>query len=155
MNRTKGEVDLPAKKHAPLVRFDALRFVLALFFVVYAYVAGRGLLPLPDEPPRIKFLEVFCASLAMVIAYHALVSRARAFPLLVCGFLMIAHQQLAGRVRFLEMMLESHRVEQLLQYGLGIVFLVLLSPRALRMFQQPIGAQLENRPLLVRKGIPF
>ena len=143
------------KTHAALVRFNSFRLSLAIYFFVYTYVVAQSLVPLPDEPPRIDFWGVFCVTGGIVLGYHALTSSFRIFQVITWLFLLIAHWQLGKKIKFLEMMLEPKALEAMTQVSLGVILLVMLSPRAFRIFDQKVSAYRRKGPLLTQKGVPF
>ncbi len=135
--------------------FTLFRVSLCLFFLLYAYIVAKGLLPLPDEPPRINFWGSACLVGGLVAAFYALVSQFRFYLIYMWLFLPIAMSQMNTKIRFLEMMLEPHNVHIAAQYGLFAVFLALISPVAFRTFHKPVSAYRPPRNLLLQKGIPF
>ncbi len=137
------------------LRFSRFRIFLGCYFFLYAYVVAVGLIPLPDEPPRINFWGVFLVSVGMVIALQCLVSRSRLFHLIVLGYLFIAQAQMGKRIKFLEMMLEPTSVEVVARYSLALLFVVLCSERAFRTFDQPWRTIENAAPPLFKKGFPF
>ena len=136
-------------------RFNLLRCLLALYFLIYVYVVAHGLVPLPDQPPRIDFWGLLCITAGFVIAFHVMMSRYRLFWLSILVFIPFAARQLWKRSRFLEMMLESNDVEKTTMWTLGLIFLVLLTPRVFRMFNKPAREFKARPPLVYRKGFPF
>ena len=147
----------PKKSHLHTLfpNFHWMRVPLSLYFLLYTYVVARGLVPLPDEPPRINFWGIFCATCGFVIALHFLVGRYRLFLCSVLVFLPIAAWQLSKRIRFLEMMLQPMDLEKVVWYSLGFVGLALLMPSAWAVFDKPLGDYKRSRPLFFNKGIPF
>ncbi len=139
----------------PIFRFDLFRIFLGLYFLIYAYVVGIGMIPLPDEPPRIHFLSLFCLVGGVVIAYHSLTSRFRLFQMGVWLFIPIAIKQLHGKIRFLEMMLEPNAIQQTTQYSLVLVHLILLTPQAFRTFNRSAKEYQHSKPLVVGEGVRF
>ena len=138
-----------------LISFHPLRSVLALYFFVYAYVVARGMIPLPDEPPRINFWGLFCVTGGMVLAYQSLTTRYRVFLFMALPFLILATWQLGKRIRFLEMMLESNSVERMTQISLGVVFLTLLTPKAFLTFDRGLHSGSKNSKPPTKPGFPF
>lgn len=135
--------------------FTLFRVSLSFFFLLYAYIVAKGLLPLPDEPPRINFWGTTCLVGGVTAAFYCLVSEFRFFLVGLWLFIPIAMSQMNTKIRFLEMMLEPHNVHIAAQYGLFAVFLALISPVALRTFHKPVSAYGAPRNLLLQKGIPF
>lgn len=134
---------------------NLFRLVFALFFLIYTYVVARGLIPMPDETPRIKALGVFCIAGGFVVAFHFLTSSYRLFLVGTWFFIPIAIHELQGRVRFLEMMLEPYQVEKITLFALHIILLALLSPLAMRSFTRTSDTFSHPKQLLLGKGIPF
>lgn len=142
--------------HKPLFKFDWLRCTLCLFFLVYAYIIAQGLMPLPDEPPRIKFKELFCVVCGLVIAYYALVSRYRIFiPLVLLFLIWPARIQLNERIEFLQMMLEPHRPENILRWALIGVGLLIILPKSWRLFKASLKEAKIVRPRIFQQGFRF
>lgn len=135
--------------------FGLLRIVLAIYFLLYAFIVATGMIPLEEQAPRIDSLGLFCVVAGFVIAFHCLVSRYRLFLIGVWVFIPLAIHQMEKRVRFLEMMLESYSVETILLYSLYAMLIVLISPLALRQFNLPASAYRKSKDLLLNKGIPF
>ena len=137
-------------------KLNRFRIFLSFFFFLYAYVVAQGMIPLPDEPPRINFRGVFCATAGLVIAYHCLVSRYRLFLVSVWLFIpMVAFAQMEKRIKFLEMMLEPMAIEKAAYYGIGLVYVVLLSPKALQTFDKSVREYRKRNPILFKKGFPY
>ncbi len=143
-------------KSSKLWHFDLFRSSLALFFVLYAFVVAKGMIPLPDEPPRINKWGLFCVTLGLVIAFHCLVSRYRLFLFSIWMFyLWSAQGQMEKRIKFLEMMLEPRNIEVITYHGLGLVFLLLLLPKSLKTFNKSVKAYHPTPSPVFRKGFPF
>jgi hypothetical protein len=135
--------------------FTLYRVSLCVFFLIYAYIVAKGLIPLPDEPPRINFWGTACTTFGVVAAYYCLVSEYRMFLVGLWLFIPLAMSQMNTKIRFLEMMLEPHNPQIATQYGLFAVFLALISPVAMRTFHKPTSAYRSHHNLLLQKGIPF
>lgn len=135
--------------------FQSLRILLCGYFILYSYIVARGMVPLPDEPRRINFWGLFCVITGMVIAFQVLVNRLRLFQLSIIAFLPLAAWQLAGRTKFLEMMLEPNTIEKTTRYTLAVILLVMLMPRVFRLFSMSIKDYKASRPMFFKKGIPF
>ena len=135
---------------------DLFRLALALFFFIYTYIVAVNLVPLPDQAPRIDFKGVFCVTAGMVIAWQCLVGRYRLFLVATWLFILwVGLPQMQKRITFLEMMLEPTSITTVAHYALGLVLLLLLSPRALQTFSAAAGEYQPQRPMLFRKGLPF
>lgn len=140
----------------PLIRFNWFRFTLCLFFLVYTFIVARGLIPLPDEPPRIKFLEVFCCTLGLVFAYHALVSRSiLMIPSIIIFLSWPARLQLSERIEFLQMMIEPFRPETILIWSLWGVGIFVLLPKSFKTFNEKPKSHPKKRSRLFPRGFPF
>ena len=139
----------------PFYRLDLFRSVLAFYFFLYAYVVARGMVPLPDEPPRIHFLSLFCLVGAAVIGYHCLVSRYRLFQMGVWLFIPFALKQLYGKIRFLEMMLEPNNIQKVTQFSLVVMLLIFLTPQAFRLFNRGAREYKARRPMVMPEGMQF
>ena len=114
------------------------------------------MIPLPDEPPRINRWGLMCVTIGLVIAYHCLVSRYRLFLFSIWMFYLgSAGGQMEKRIKFLEMMLEPKTLELLAYHGLGLLFLMLLLPKALKTFNQSVQSYQPAPAPLFRKGFPF
>ena len=142
--------------HKPLIRFDWLRMTLALFFLAYVFIVAKSLMPLPDEPPRIKFLEVLCVTAGLVLAYHALITQYRIYILGVLAFLAWpARVQLNERIEFLQTMIQPHQVEVYLRWGLILGGLLVLLPKAFRLFHRSLKSVTTKKSRLFKAGVPF
>jgi len=139
----------------PLFRFDLFRILLALFFFIYVYVTAQGLIPLPDEPPRINFWGVFLVSTGMIVSFFCLIGQSRLFHLFMFAYLFIAQGQIAKRIKFLEMMLEPSRIEEVARYSLALVFIALCSEQAFRAFDRSFKETNGPGLSLIKKGVPF
>lgn len=135
--------------------FSLLRVLLCIYFLLYAYVVAIGMIPLPDQPPRIDFFGVFCSSLGVVIAYHMLTSSYRLFLVGVWAFLPLAISQMNDKLRFLEMMLEPKLLQTTVAYSLYGIFLLLISPVAFRLFNKSVKEYNPPRHLLLQKGVRY
>ena len=136
-------------------KINTFRLFLSFFFFLYTYVVAKGLIPLPDQTPRINFFGVFCVSLGLVIAYHCLTSSYRLFLFGTWLFIPLALKQLTSKIKFLEMMLEPYLVQRVTYYGLVLVLLVLISPPALRLFNRSAREYKPSQPLFLKNGLPF
>ncbi|CAM2065941.1 hypothetical protein SCOR_11215 [Sulfidibacter corallicola] len=134
---------------------ESLRILLAAFFLVFAFVWAQGLVPLMDEPPRVKYRELFFTATGLVFALQCLVNRYRGFWFMLVIYCPLSFMYLGDRIKFLEMMLEPTLNEQVLQYCLAGVLLTLLTPRAWRLFPRKFADYRPEPPLLFRRGFPF
>ncbi len=132
------------------------RIVLSAFFILYAYVVTHGLIPMEEVAPRIDFKGVLCVATFSVISFFCLVGRYRLFLISSWLFMVwVGFPQMEKRMTFLEMMLEPLSLERAAYFGLAVVFLTLLSPRALQMFHVSASEYKAPAPLLFKKGFPF
>lgn len=135
--------------------FGFLRVVLAIYFLLYAFIVAKGLIPLEEQAPRINALGLTCVVAGFVIAFHCLTSTYRLFLVAVLVFIPIAVHQINGRIRFLEMMLEPYTVETILKYSLYGVMLLFITPKMFKSFSTPASAYKKSQKLLLGKGIPY
>lgn len=144
------------KTTKPLVNFDWLRFTLFLFFLGYTYIVARGLMPLPDEPPRIKFLETLCVTGGIVIAFWALVSRFRIFiPCVLVFLIWPARHQLNERIEFLQTMIQPYQAENILRWALIGAGILLLLPKSFKLYKKSLKEAGTKRSRLFQAGFPF
>lgn len=137
-------------------KIDLFRLSLAVFFFLYAYIVAKGLIPLPDQAPRIDFRGVLCVTAGMVIAWFCLVSNYRLFLTGTWLFILwVAIPQMEKRLNFLEMMLEPTSIEKVTFYGLALVMVVLMLPRAMQTFSAHSEEYKVDQPMLFKKGLPF
>lgn len=138
----------PIEESDSFFRFDLFRTLLAAFFFLYAWVVAQSMIPLQDQAPRIEFNGILGASLGLVIAWHCLTTRFRIFLVGSCLFsIWVAFPQLEKKLRFLEMMLEPLLLEKVTYYGLGVVMLVMLTPKALSVFNRSTQDYTAKKPL--------
>lgn len=137
-------------KHKP----EWWRVALSLYFAVYTYIVAQGMFPLPDEPNRIKFWPLALTVLGAVMALQVLVNRTRLFYFGLLGFLVLSYLRLEDRIKFLEMMLEPNQWEVWLRHSHAIIFL-LITPWVWRSFSEKTSIEAGERPVLMRKGIPY
>ena len=143
----------PQKEHKR--PFSLLRILLSFYFLIYTYIVAQGMIPLPDQPARINFFAVFCVTMGLVIAFHCLASSYRLFLIGIWAFMPFAIQQLNGKIRFLEMMLEPRQVQVILSYSLYGVLVMLLTPKVLLTFNKPVREYNPPRNLLLQKGMRY
>jgi hypothetical protein len=150
----RGHAGKPMKHN--LSKWDGYRAFLAFFFFLLSWVVAQGMVPLPDEPPRIQFTGVFCTVSGLVIAFHCLISRSRMALRLTWVFVIwFAFPQLEKRLKFLEMMLEPTLLVKVTYFSLGFVMITLLLPRALQTFDRLGLAMEDDEPRIFNKGFPF
>lgn len=139
-----------------MYQWDWYRIILSLYFFTLTYIISKQLIPFPDETPKINFSLLAAAVLAFVIALQMLVNRYRLFLWVVLfGYIPFAFNQVSERIKFLEMMLESISQPRIAQLSLGVVFLALLTPKALETFSLSLKERKAHKPLFFSKGFPF
>lgn len=146
----------PPVKHVSMFKPEPVRVLMALFFMILAAFAGKGLLPLPEEPARVQFWDLTLTVTAFIIAMNVLVNRRRVFYLAVLLWLPLARWYVLDRLKELEMaLIEPGFGEAYLVYGIYAVGLIMLTPWVWRLFPDFKPGEKPQPPLLFRNGIRY
>jgi len=140
----------------PVLRKKALPLLVACFIVFSLAICLRSLLPLPEEPARIKAAGFCVATTQLALLIAVFRTRRRLFLLAFLVLQLAAAQYFGQVVRVRTLMILPSTLERAAAYGgLVLAALLLVSRQGRRHFCERGGAAPPKPPLIWKSGFPF